>query len=516
GAFEDQFQRGLEGHAVVEVRRHRAVQRITFVLAVDYRCHALEAFDDLLLAHHAVAHPVGHVLAGDTQGGTVFHQRDIVDVRHLGAAHALLDPAHHVAEDALRVVVQLVALFLFAPVGVLGQGDGQDVVDRGLGALGQLGLAGEHVYLVVVQGVQGSGGRRGNPGGVGAGHRVADLLLEHAGHQVGHGPHALADLCLALQAAGQADVDVVVLVGADPLLGLHRGLAYHRAGFHGGVDLVAGAVEEAGVDEHHALARFLDAGLEVDRGAALLVHDADFQGVASQAENVFHATEQFGREGHLFRTVHLRLDDVDRAGASVLARGVALEVVHGGEAGEQAVHDAFRHFVAFLVEDGIVGHQVSDVADEQQGTAMQGQLAVAVGLGVDAIRVHGAGDALAALFQFLDQIALHQAEPVAVDDGLVVGVDRGDGVFAVHDGGQRRFHQDVLHAGGVGLADGAGRVDLDLEVDAVVLEQHGDRRAGIALEAEQLLRILQAAGAAILQRYDQLAAFDAVAGGVDV
>src|SRR5690606_35547714 len=74
GAFEDQFQRGLEGHAVVEVRRHRAVQRITFVLAVDYRCHALEAFDDLLLAHHAVAHPVGHVLAGDTQGGTVFHQ----------------------------------------------------------------------------------------------------------------------------------------------------------------------------------------------------------------------------------------------------------------------------------------------------------------------------------------------------------------------------------------------------------------------------------------------------------
>src|SRR5690606_14737809 len=228
------------------------------------------------------------------------------------------------------------------------------------------------------------------------------------------------------------------------------------------------------------------------------------------------ATEQFGREGHLFRTVHLRLDDVDRAGASVLARGVALEVVHGGEAGEQAVHDAFRHFVAFLVEDGIVGHQVSDVADEQQGAAMQGQLAVAVGLGVDAIRVHGAGDALAALFQLLDQIALHQAEPVAVDDGLVVGVDGGNGVFAVHDGGQRRFHQDVLHAGGVGLADGAGRVDLDLEVDAVVLEQHGDRRAGIALEAEQLLRILQAAGAAILQRYDQLAAFDAVAGGVDV
>src|SRR5690606_28304933 len=157
---------------------------------------------------------------------------DVIDVRHLGTTYALLDPADHVAEDALRVVVQLVALFLVAPVGVLGQRDGQDVVYRGFGALGQFGLTGEHVDLVVVHGVQRGGGRRRDPGGVGAGHGVANFLLEHVRHQVRHGPHALADLRLTLQATGQADVDVVVLVGADPLLALHGGLAYHRAGFH--------------------------------------------------------------------------------------------------------------------------------------------------------------------------------------------------------------------------------------------------------------------------------------------
>src|SRR5690606_14473002 len=140
---------------------------VTFVLAVNHRRHALEAFDHLLLGHYAMAHPVGHVLAGDTQGSAVFHQCDIVDVRHLGTADALLDPAHHVAEDALRVVVQLVALFLVAPVGVLGQRDGQDIVHRGLGALGQFGLTGEHVDLVVVHGVQGGGSRGRYPGGVG-------------------------------------------------------------------------------------------------------------------------------------------------------------------------------------------------------------------------------------------------------------------------------------------------------------------------------------------------------------
>ena len=99
-------------------------------------------------------------------------------------------------------------------------------------------------------------------------------------HPVGRGPHALADLGAAGEAGGQADLDVALLIGRQPGLGLDRVLAHHRAGFHGGVDLVAGAVEEAGVDEHDAVARGVDAGREVGAGAALLVHDADLDGVA--------------------------------------------------------------------------------------------------------------------------------------------------------------------------------------------------------------------------------------------
>ncbi|MCY1391936.1 hypothetical protein D9M71_67910 [compost metagenome] len=366
-----------------------------------------------------------------------------------------------------------------------------------------------------MQRVQGGGGRRRYPGGVGAGQRVADLLLEHGGHQVRHGPHALADLRLALQAGGQADVDVVVLVGADPLLGLHGALAHHGAGFHGGVDLVTGAVEEAGVDEHHALGGFPDAGLEVDRGAALLVHDADLQGVARQAEDVLDAAEQLAGEGDFFRAVHLRLDDVHAAGAAVLAAGAAIQVVDGDQAGEQAVLDAFRHFVAGGVEDRRVGHQVADVAHEQQGAAVQGQRG-AVGFGVFAVRVHGAGEGAAALGDFLGEIALHQAQPVAVDHDLVVGIDGGDRVFAVHDGGQRGLHQHVLHAGGVGLADGAGRIDLDFEVQAVVLQQHGARLGCVTLEGDELGGVLQAGLAAVLQAHYKIFAVHYISAGGSV
>jgi hypothetical protein len=42
---------------------------------------------------------------------------------------------------------------------------------------------------------------------------VANLLLQHGAHEVGHGPHALADLRLAAQAAAQAYQHVVLLVG---------------------------------------------------------------------------------------------------------------------------------------------------------------------------------------------------------------------------------------------------------------------------------------------------------------
>jgi hypothetical protein len=49
--------------------------------------------------------------AKNAQGRAVFHQADVVDVGHLGAADALVDPAHDIAEQALRVVVQFLAHF---------------------------------------------------------------------------------------------------------------------------------------------------------------------------------------------------------------------------------------------------------------------------------------------------------------------------------------------------------------------------------------------------------------------
>src|SRR5690606_11659601 len=113
----------------------------------------------LLFAADAVTQPVGNVLAGNEQGGAVFHQADIVDIRHFGTTDALVDPAHHVAKDTLGVVVQFLLVLGGRQFGIAQQRDGQDVVQGCARTAGQVVLYQFHVDLMVVQYVQGGAGR---------------------------------------------------------------------------------------------------------------------------------------------------------------------------------------------------------------------------------------------------------------------------------------------------------------------------------------------------------------------
>ena len=345
------------------------------------------------------------------------------------------------------------------------QRDGQQRLDAGAAA-GQIPLHRVDVDVVVMHGVQRGGGGRGHPGGAGAGPGLGDLLRHHVGHQIGHRPHALADLGPSGEAGGQADVDVAILVGEDPGLRLHRTLADHRAGFHRGVDLVAGAVQEPGVDEGHAIGNRLHAGFEVDRGATFLVHDADLDGVVRQAQDVLDPAEQLAGERHLLGAVHLRLDDVDRTGPAVAQRAVAVaaaQAVHGDQAGEQCVLDALGHLVAVGVDDRVVGHQVPDIADEEQAAPGQDQVR-SVRCGEDPVAVQHPGDGALALADLFGQVAAVQAQPVAVAEHLVLGVHRGHRVLEVHDRGDRGLQHHVGDSGRIGRADRGVRVDQDLQM----------------------------------------------------
>ena len=92
------------------------------------------------------------------------------------------------------------------------------------------------------------------------------LALSMSAITVGHRPHALADLRLAAEArrrgryrrSGPRRPPAIAGVFISPLRTI-------GAGIHRGVHLIAGAVEEAGVDEDDAVRGGADAFLQVDR-----------------------------------------------------------------------------------------------------------------------------------------------------------------------------------------------------------------------------------------------------------
>ena len=159
-----------------------------------------------------------------------------------------------------------------------------------------------------------------------------------------------------------------------------------------------------------------------------------FKVLRGKPQRIFGAVEQLAGEGDLISPVHLRFDDIDRAGAAVADAARALQVVHGDERGDYAVEDAFRCGLALAVEYAGVHHQVADVAHQQQAAAVQGQR-LTVGRGVDAVGIEAAGHLRAALHEGLRQRAVHQAQPVAVGGDLVLGIDGGDRVLQIYDSG---------------------------------------------------------------------------------
>ena len=125
-----------------------------------------------------------------------------MDIRHLRATHALVDPTHHIAQNALHVVVQLLLFFAGAPIGFSDYGYLQQIIQNLVAYFVevdffQLFLHVADLDLVVMHGVKHRSSGAGYPSGVGACFRVCNFLLQHRSHQIGHGPHAFTDLCFA-------------------------------------------------------------------------------------------------------------------------------------------------------------------------------------------------------------------------------------------------------------------------------------------------------------------------------
>ena len=452
--------------------------------------------------------PVCNVLTRNAQRRAILHQRDVKVVRHLAAADTEIDPAHHVPQDALGVVVEFLFDLRGAPVGPRRQRRRQDIVERGARAHRQRGLHGGDVDLMIMQGMQRRGGGRGHPGRVGTRLGMPHFGPQHVGHEVRHRPHALADLGMPAKAAREAHVDVLAFISIQPDGLLQIALARYGSRFHRGVNLVTGAVEKAGVDEHDALLHRPDAFHQVDGGTPLLIHDADLQGVARQPEQVLDRREQIVGEGDLLRTMQLRLDDVDRACAGVPAAAACADVVKCDQGGDDRIDEGLRYGFAGQ-RDGLGLHVVSDVSHQHQAAARQQQV-ITAGRSIAAVLIQLAHHRPAGFFQFRRQRSRHQSQPITIDQHLVLGADGGHGVLAVLNGRDRGLEHHVADPGGIAAADEVLPVDVQFDMQAMMLEQDHGGCGRIALVADERGSVRENRGTAGCEEYLEAAGADAV------
>ena len=334
---------------------------------------------------------------------------------------------------------------------------------------------------------------------------MGDLFVQHRGHQIGHRPHPLADLGLAGQPAFQPDIDVQVLVGRDPGLALDEVLPAEGTGFHAGMNLVPRPVQEARVDEGHPPLRRADTFLEVDGGPPFLVHDPQLHRVRGQAQQALYPCHHGIGKGHFLGPVHLGFDHIDRPFDRIPHPFGLLQIMQCDGHRHHRVHQAFGDFGAVGQEDRGVGHQMAHVADPHQRAALQGEGA-AVRVKVFAVGVQVAFDRPTGLLESFGQGPFHQAQPVAIGADLVLGIDAGDGILAIHDRGQGAFQLHVGQQGLIPRPDEMRPVKDQFDVQAVVPQEDRIGRLGVAPVAREFRGVHE------WQVIDQkLAVFDIVA-----
>ncbi|MBS1168518.1 MAG: hypothetical protein H6R00_4543 [Proteobacteria bacterium] len=186
--------------------------------------------------------------------------------------------------------------------------------------------------------------------------------------------------------------------------------------------------------------------------------------------------------------MHLRLDDVDGARAAIGVPAVRADVVKGDRRGNQRIEQAFGRLVAVGVEHCVGGQKRADVAHQHQAEALERAVRF-VGPDEVAVGCEPPRRGSAAFIEACLKVAAHQPEPVAVDGHLVLGIDGRDGVFAVHDGGERALDEDVGDAGRIARPGRLSPIEVDVDVQAIPPQKNAGWFLRIAAIADKNLGV---------------------------
>ena len=234
--------------------------------------------------------PVGDMLARNAQSRAIFHQTHIVNIGHLGAANTLINPAHHIAQNTLRVILQFLGDLLSRQISIQ-QRRRQNLIQTRAISPREFCLLRRNIHLMIMHRMQRSRSWRRNPRCCRSGFGMIHLRLYHLPHRIGHRPHSLANLPLADQTHLNPHIHIPIFISRQPRLRLNFILRKHSTRFHTRMYLITRTIQKTRIDKNNALSGLPHSALQIDSRAPLFVHNTDLQRIARKSQNIFHTPE---------------------------------------------------------------------------------------------------------------------------------------------------------------------------------------------------------------------------------
>ena len=94
----------------------------------------------------------------------------------------------------------------------------------------------------------------------------------------------------------------------------------------------------------------------------------------------------------------------------------------------------------------------------------------------------------------LAQITAHQSKPIAIGQNLIRAIQRGDGIFAIHNGRNCTFQQYIVHMRFIAATDISLWIDLNGNVQTVFLQNHLNRCTAVVFIYPYVLRRIRKSG----------------------
>ena len=111
-----------------------------------------------------------------------------------------------------------------------------------------------------------------------------------------------------------------------------------------------------------------------------------------------------------------------------------------------------------------------------------------------AIRIQDPVKGFPALVHCLAQVTAHEPKPIAIGHNLIRPIHCGHGIFAIHDGRDRAFQQDIIHTRAVATANSAIWINLNGNMQTVFLQYHLDQSTAIVCVHPDILGWIRKGG----------------------